>query len=291
VRRQDDQCPWEWEKLPDPDQPPGLPSGPCSRLTARSQHALLLVPEESDGGEHVRDAFITWAYRGERMPREDDYLVWQISQQGNRYPRPADASRALWRDLDALLLLNPPGSASPEPPRVFISAPEVSEDLRVRALGFDQEGQAKDTQFVDGSTPAVLGFAEANDARSVLAVSRLRQLGELYGRRLDRAVKRAWTAYVKDPKADGGAWAAEAAARYWPGAEAEFWDRFRRLDRTRSVADGGFDPVSSRSAFLRLAQTAYDAATDSVTHTQRGAKAVSEARVELLGGIRKNKNK
>ncbi|MCX4554287.1 type I-E CRISPR-associated protein Cse1/CasA [Streptomyces sp. NBC_01500] len=286
VRRQDDLCPWEWDTLPDPDAPPRLSRGPCSRLTARSQHALLLVPDD-ENGQHVRDAFITWAYRGERMPREDDYLVWQISQQGNRYPRPADSSRALWRDLDALLLQNPPGSASPEPPRVFIWAPEVSEDLRVRALGFDQEGQAKDTQFVDAGTPAVLGFAESNDARSVLAVSRLRQLGEIYGRRLDRAVKRAWAAYVKDPKSDGGPWAAEAAARYWPSAEAEFWSRFRQLDRTRSVADGGFDPVSSRAAFLHLASDAYNAVTHSVTRTQRGSKAVSEARIDLFGGHRK----
>ncbi|MFI9042035.1 type I-E CRISPR-associated protein Cse1/CasA [Streptomyces sp. NPDC053726] len=288
VRRQEDVCPWEWEALPDPDDAPLASAGPCSRLTARSQHALLLVPH-GESGELVRDAFITWAYRGGRMPREDDYLIWQISQQGNRYPRPADSARALWRDLDALLLMHPPGSASPEQPRVFVSAQEVSEDLRVRALGFDQEGQAKDTQFVDAGTPAVLGFAERNDARSVPAVGRLRQLGEMYGRRLDRAVKRAWAAYVRDAKADGSAWAAEAAARYWPGAEAEFWDRFRQLDRTGAVDDGGFDPVRTRKAFLRLAQDAYDVVTGSVTRTQRGAKAVSEARIELYGGVRKQR--
>ncbi|MFJ4469632.1 type I-E CRISPR-associated protein Cse1/CasA [Streptomyces sp. NPDC089424] len=288
VRGKEDLCPWEQDALPDPDCAPRESRGPRSRHTGRSQHALLLIPDEDS--THARDAFITWAYRGERMPREDDYLIWQVSQQGNRYPRPADAGRALWRDLDALLLQHPPaGSAHPQQPRVFRSAVEVSEDLRVRALGFDQEGQAKDTQFVDASTPAVLGFAEANDARTVPAVGRLRQCGELFGRRLDRAVKRAWSAYVRDAKADGAAWAAEAGARYWPCAEAEFWARFRLLDRTGDVSDGGFDPTATRRAFLRLAEEAYDTVTEPVTRTLRGAKAVSQARIELYGGTPKKR--
>ncbi|MFE8009393.1 type I-E CRISPR-associated protein Cse1/CasA [Streptomyces sp. NPDC057418] len=288
VRAHKDLCPWEQDELPDPDSPPRKSRGPRSRHTARSQHALLLIPDENS--THAQDAFITWAYRGERMPREDDYLIWQTSQQGNRYPRPADAGRALWRDLDALLLQHPPaGSAHPQQPRVFRTAVEVSEDLRVRALGFDQEGQAKDTQFIDASTPAVLAFAERNDARTVPAVGRLRQVGELYGRRLDRAVKRAWAAYVKDAKADGAAWAADAGARYWPRAEAEFWARFRLLDRTGDIADGGLDPAAARQAFLRLAEEAYDAVTRPVTRTLRGAKAVSQARIDLYGGPPKSR--
>ncbi|WP_329612654.1 type I-E CRISPR-associated protein Cse1/CasA [Streptomyces brevispora] len=288
VRREQDLCPWEQDELPDPERPPRTSHGPRSRHTGRSQHALLLVPDED--GTRVRDAYITWAYRGERMPREDDYLIWQISQQNNVYPRPAKAGRALWRDLDALLLQHPPaGSAHPRRPRVFDTAAEVSENLRVRALGFDQEGQAKDTQFIDASTPAVLGFAERNDARTVPAVGRLRQFGEMFGRRLDRAVKRAWSAYVQDPKADGSAWASEAGARYWPLAEAVFWERFRQLDRTGTTVDDGFDPVATRRAFLRLAEEAYDTVTTPVTRTLRGAKAVSHARTELYGGTPKNR--
>ncbi|MER5631820.1 type I-E CRISPR-associated protein Cse1/CasA [Streptomyces nitrosporeus] len=286
VNGQEDLCPWEQEDLPDPDRPPRQSQGPRSRHTGRSQHALLLLPDETS--THVRDAFITWAYRGERLPREDDYLIWQTSQQGNRYPRPADAGRALWRDLDALLLQNPPaGSAHPRQPRVFRSAAEVSEDLRVRALGFDQEGQAKDTQFVDASTPPVLGYAEANDPRTVPAVGRLRQFGELYGRRLDRAVKHAWASYVQDAKADGAAWATEAGARYWPHAEAEFWAQFRLLNRSGETTDSDFDPAATRRAFLRLAEEAYDAVTAPVTRTLRGAKAVSQARIDLYGGTPK----
>ncbi|MFF3654814.1 type I-E CRISPR-associated protein Cse1/CasA [Streptomyces olivochromogenes] len=286
VRRSADLCPWEREKLPDPDATPPLPSGPCSRLTACSQHALLLVPDENSPAL-VRDAYITWAYRAGRIPRDDNYLIWQISQQGNRYPRPADSRRALWRDLDALLLSEPPGTAQPQRPKVFDYASEVSEDLRVRALGFEQEGQAKDTQFVDAGTPPVMGFTEQKSPATAPSVGRMRQLGEMYGRRLDRAVKRAWAAYTNDPKANGDTWAAEAAARYWPDAEAEFWDRFRQLDRTGHTPGAGFDPAAARTAFLRLATDAYDTVTASVTRTQRGAKAVAQARIDLYGGVRK----
>ncbi|MFG3370563.1 type I-E CRISPR-associated protein Cse1/CasA [Streptomyces sp. NPDC048156] len=286
MRRETDLCPWEWDELPDPDAVPPLPTGPCSRLTACSQHALLLVPDEEDP-ELVRDAYITWGYRTGRIPRDDNYLIWQISQQGNRYPRPADAGRALWRDLDALLLNEPAGTAQPQRPKVFEYAGEVSEDLRARALGFEQEGQAKDTQFVDATTPPVLGFVERKAAKTAPAVGRMRQLGEMYGRRLDRAVKRAWAEYMDEAKANGDTWATEAAARYWPGAEAEFWDRFRQLDRTGQAPNAGFDPAAARAAFLRLATSAYESVTASVTHTQRGAKAVSNARIELFGGARK----
>lgn len=285
VRREDDPCPWEWEQLPDPDKAPPTPTGPCSRLTACSQHALLLIPDNNP--DLVRDAYITWAYRTGRIPRDDDYLIWQISQQNNRYPRPADSRRALWRDLDALLLKEPPGTAQPRRPRVFQYASEVSEELRVRALGFEQEGQAKDIQFVDAATPPVLGLVEEAAPATAPAVARMRQLGEVYGRRLDRAVKRAWAEYTSDAKANGDTWAAEASARYWPGAESEFWSRFHQLDRTGQVPNAGFDQAAARAAFLRLATDAYETVTATITRTQRGAKAVSTARIELFGGVRK----
>ncbi|MFJ9597972.1 type I-E CRISPR-associated protein Cse1/CasA [Streptomyces virginiae] len=290
VDRTEDLCPWEQPALADPGVAPRPHPGPCSRLTARSQHALLLVPDQNDA-DRVRDAFITWAYRGERLTRDDDYLVWQTSQQGNRYPRPADSRRALWRDVDALLLKEPPGVSRPKQPKVFLEAHEVGEGLRVRALGFDQDGQAKDNQFVDAATPPVLDLAERSNPARAPAVAKARQLGEMYGRRLDRAVKRAWGAYSREPKAKGktraDAWAAEAAVRYWPGAEAEFWHRFGLMDRTGAREDFGFDAGAARKAFLRLAEEAYDAVTYTITGTQRGAAAVFEARIELYGRPRK----
>ncbi|MEU8764273.1 type I-E CRISPR-associated protein Cse1/CasA [Streptomyces sp. NPDC048659] len=287
VRRSEDLCPWEWEELPDPDAAPRMPSGPCSRLTACSQHALLLVPDED--GACVRDAYITWAYRTGRIERDDDFLIWQISQANNRYPRPADAGRSLWRDLDALLLLKPSGSTQPQRPKIIASALEVSPYLRIRALGFDQEGQAKDTQFVDAVTPAVFHLAEREAAATAPAVGRLRQLGEMFGRRLQYAVRVAWTDYVRDSKADAGTWVAEATGRYWPAAEAVFWQHFRELDRTGTLPGGGLDAAQVRKEFLRLAEDAYEAVTATVTRTQRGARAVSQARIELYGGPPKKK--
>ncbi|MEV7416610.1 type I-E CRISPR-associated protein Cse1/CasA [Streptomyces sp. NPDC089919] len=287
VRRADDLCPWEWDALPDPDAAQRPPSGPCSRLTACSQHALLLVPDPDTDGALVSDAFITWAYRSGRLPRADDYLIWQTSQQGNRYPRPADSRRALWRDLDALLLKEPAGSSQPQRPMVFLEAHEVGEDLRVRALGFEQDGQAKDTQFIDASTPPVLGFTEREAARAAPAIARARQLGEMFGWRLDKAVRRAFADYTRDAKANGDAWAAQAAARYWPQAADEFWHRFHLLDRSGTRDDAGFDAVAARRAFLRLAEEAFDTVTGPVTGTQRGAKAVFEARLDLYGRPRK----
>ncbi|MFF8367069.1 type I-E CRISPR-associated protein Cse1/CasA [Rhodococcus erythropolis] len=278
-----DQCPWEWEELSDPDGPPPALTGPCSRLTAGSMHALLLVPDPADTSR-VQDAYITWAYRKGRGTRpDDDYLIWQISKQNNTYPRLADSQRALWRDLDALLLIDPPGVAQPRRPKVFEWALEVSPDLRVRALGFEQDGQAKDTQFVDAVTPPVLGFLEKRSARTQPAVGRLRQLGERFGNRLDRALRRAWRTYVNDPKDSGDAWAQEGAARYWPAAEQEFWQRFHLLDRTGTALDAGLDTPAARTAFLRLALGAFDEVTASAARTQRGAKAVEEARIELFG--------
>ncbi|MEU5115120.1 type I-E CRISPR-associated protein Cse1/CasA [Streptomyces longwoodensis] len=289
VDREQDRCPWEWDELPDPDGPPTAPTGPCSRLTALSMHALLLVPDEEDTSL-VRDAYITWAYRKGRGARPgDDYLIWQISKQGNLYPRSADSQRALWRDLDALLLIDPPGAAQPRRPEVFEWALELALDLRVHALGFEQDGQAKDTQFVDSVTPPVLALAERRSARTRPAVGRLRAMGEQFGRRLDRAVRRAWRIYVNDQKDSAEAWAQEGAARYWPAAEAEFWARFRLLDRTETSLDGGLDAQAARKAFLGLAIRAYDEVTASASRTQRGARAVEEARVELFGDPRPRK--
>ncbi|MEU6313791.1 type I-E CRISPR-associated protein Cse1/CasA [Streptomyces sp. NPDC047014] len=292
VRRETDLCPWEWAELPDPEADPPPVTGPCSRLTAVSQHAVLLIPDPGDSS-HVADAFITWAYRTGRIPRTDPYLIWQVSQQGNVYPRPADATRGLWRDLDALLLAEAGGPAQPRRPPVFTTALEFADALEmplaVRALGFDQEGQAKDRQFVTGITPPVLAHAETDNAGTAPAAGRLRVLGEMYGRRLDRAVRRAHALYSDDKKAkEAASWAERAAAMYWPRAQDEFWARFRGLDRSGALlVEAGLDRAAARRAFLRLAEEAYATVTAPVSHTPRGAKAATQARIELYGGHRR----
>ncbi|MFI9787491.1 type I-E CRISPR-associated protein Cse1/CasA [Kitasatospora sp. NPDC051984] len=275
VRREEDLCPWEQAELNDPLGVPARVQGPCSSLTGRSQHALLLVPDGD--GRRVRDAFITWAWR-EKVAREGDpYLIWQLSKEGNSYPRPADSGRALWRDVDALLLSELPGESRPRRPEVFRTAPEVSEWLRVRALGFEQDGQAKDVQFVDASTPPVLGLSERRAPDSAALVSKLRAVGEMYGRRLELAVKKAWQQFTDAPKLKDCAWAVDAGARYWPAAEAEFWDRFGRRD---------FEGAGV--VFRRLAEEAFEAVTARAVVSVRGARACEAARIELYGGRRKS---
>lgn len=294
VSRTTDRCMWEWEELPDPDAPPPPVQGPCSRLTAVSQHALLLIPDPDDENV-VKDAFITWAYRDGRLPRDDPFLIWQISQQGNPYPRPADSGRALWRDIDGLLLLKPGGTAQARHPEVFSPshALEVSDvldrPLAVRALGFEQDGQAKDRQFVAGLTPPVLDRAEKTNPAVAPAVGWLRRTGELYGRRVQYAVRRACQLYTREtrPK-EADNWAERAAALYWPQAEEEFWSRFDGLDPTGALlVEAGLDRNAARRAFLRIAERAYANVTEPVCHTQRGARAVADARTELYGGNRR----
>ncbi|MDT0407739.1 MULTISPECIES: type I-E CRISPR-associated protein Cse1/CasA [Streptomyces] len=291
VRREADLCAWERDALPDPDGEPPVVNGPCGRLTGTSQHALLLVPNPADPGS-AKDAFITWAYRDGRAVRDDPYLIWQISPQGNPRPRLAQAGRALWRDLDALLLTNADGPARVRQPEIFSyeQALELSDaldrPLAVRSLGFDQV-RAKDRQFVAGLTPAILDTAERKNARTATAVGRMCGYGELYGRRLDRAVRRACQLYTGEPAPkQAEAWAERAAALYWPQAEQEFWDLFGTLDREgrRHEVDAGLDRKAARGAFLKLATRAFEEITDPVCHTQRGAKAVGRARIELYGG-------
>ncbi len=275
VRRTVDRCPWEWDDLPDPASAPPTLRGLCSDLTARSQHALLLVPDAT--GQHVRDAFITWSYRDKISRAGDAYLIWQTSKEGNPYPRPADSHRALWRDLDALLLKKPSGTAQPHQPKVFATAHEVDDDLRVRALGFEQDGQAKDVQFVDASTPPVLGLTEGHSPQNAPQIApqigKLRIVGEMYGARLDRAVKKAWAVYTDAPKIADCTWSVDAAARYWPAAETEFW---HRLDTA--------DFETAATSFRQLAEQVYDDVTAKALGTVRGAKACSQARTELYGG-------
>ncbi|MEU8597286.1 type I-E CRISPR-associated protein Cse1/CasA [Streptomyces globisporus] len=284
VSRQTDLCPWEREDLPDPLKPMPEPQGPCSRLTACSQHALYLVAAED--GEYTTDAYITWAYDAGRIRPEDDYLIWDIGKDGETFPRLARSSRSLWRDIDALLLKQL-DDASPIQPKVMDHAFDVSEYLRVRALGFEQDAsQAANHQYVDSTTPVLLSRVEEDVVSSDLPVRQLRELGELFGHRLEQATKEARLKYTDDKKNDPGAWLDAVAARYWPSAEDEFWSRFRQLTRSGGAVDSRFDFEAACRAFGRHALDAYEAVTDSVTRTPRGAKAVTSAKAIILAALK-----
>lgn len=277
LRRQDDPCPWELPELPDPLAPPRNPDpypGPCSRLTGGWQHALLLVPDDS--GQNVVDAYITWG-RHQKQPSTDDaYVIYQVSKQGNVYPRPADAGRALWRDLDGLLQLPNTTTAQPRRPAVFGTDLDDLGSFKVRALGFQQDGKTKDIQFVSAVTPPLLFRINDEDPLTARRVGDMRTAGELYGRRLDYAVKRAWAAVVDDRPKDC-AWAEQAAAAYWPRAEEIFWTRMRDQDY-----DG------HRRSFLSAAVSVFEQVTQDHIRGVRTARAIERARLELYGGVRKS---
>jgi CRISPR system Cascade subunit CasA len=294
VRPAEDRCPWERDPT-DPAGAPPVPLGPCGWWTDTSRHALLLQPDTH--GEHVTDARITWAYR---LPGvfDDPYLIWErrLGRQGEevRSARRAKAGRALWRDLDGLLRHKPPeaeGEATTvKPPKVLETGAELTERLRVRALGFDQD-KSKNIQFISALTPATVGHLTHRLVDAQVAVGRLRRLGERYGENLVVAVRKAWELYTGGDPKQAGRLVPQAEALYWPAAEREFWARFDLLDRTGQDPDGGLDIRGARDAFLKLAQHAYERATDPLTRTVRGNQAVLEAHGLLWMTRPKRKNK
>ncbi|MFI7342975.1 type I-E CRISPR-associated protein Cse1/CasA [Streptomyces sp. NPDC050085] len=274
VRREQDLCPWETDELDDPVSAAKPYAGPLSRLTGGWQHALLLIPDNT--GRLVTDAYITWGHRGKKPLTRDAYVIWQTSKEGNTYARPASSGRALWRDVDALLLKEPSGSTKPQRPEVFTAAEDLEggEQFRVRALGFEQDGKTKDMQFVSGLTPPLLGLMQVHRPEAARQIGDLRVVGELYGHRLATAVKRAW-AVIHDAKMADCIWSEQAAAHYWPRAEGEFWSRVRSENFTQSWRD-----------FRRLAEESFDAVTEGLVRTAKGARAIEHARLDLYGGRR-----
>lgn len=266
-----DVAPWEADELPDPLGVPGRPSGIAGVLTGRFQHAILLQP--SSDGNAVVDAWITWAWRDREFPAEDPYLVYQLNKQNEPYARQARADRALWRDFDSLIL-DDVGDEHRRRPAVLRDVEElrvsVLETLRVRAYGFDQDGQTRDKEWTVAVTPAVL--ATAKDQRLAYAISAMRQTAERVERHLERALRNAWVA-INDPSngsglpqrkdVSDGPWPARAAFRYWGAAERIFWRRVRRRD-----LDGAADE------FLRLALQVYDEVTDTAGAIPRAKRAI-----------------
>jgi CRISPR system Cascade subunit CasA len=282
-----DGCPWEREALPDPLAPPPAPVGPLSALTERYQHAVLLYP--GPGGDTVVDSTITWAFR-DLVPENgrDPYLIYDEGRDGVWRPRDAVAERALWRDLDALVLADRGTSRRPavldglehEVPE------EIADALRVEAYGFDQDGQTRDRTYFGGSTPELLPFLKAG-GRDEYALARYAEEAHLAAEkaadRLLYALRVAWRDFTMPPsdkpgrpekpgsEKDRGPWPDAAQGAYWPRAEEEFW---RLL--------GADDAPPPMRTFGRLALGIYNDLTGAVAATPKGAKAREAARGLLL---------
>jgi CRISPR system Cascade subunit CasA len=268
----DDHCPWETAEL-DPLGGVRPVTWPGMMLTGRARHAALLVPS-SDRAEVV-DAYVTWGDPEPTPTAVDPYVILNRSQKdGSPYARPASLERALWRDLDALFLKN--NEDGTQRPSVFkelhFLPPDVHDALRVRAYGFDQDGQASDKQYFTAVTPPVLAYAEQDHA---LHMHHCRHAAERVGRQLVAAARIAWQESAEGvrKRTDGrssGPWVAKALADYWPHAEQDFWDLLARPE--------GRAPVS---LFVATAVRALDGAVGNTESTQQGAKALAHARAML----------
>jgi CRISPR system Cascade subunit CasA len=268
-----DLAPWEEDALPDPLGQPPTREGLSGPLTGQFRHALLLSP--SPDGTQVTDARITWAWRMPTPEIADPYLIYETPRNGGApYARYARADRAIWRDLDALLLQDT-GSGRTKRPAVFNHLPDraTAGRFRVRAYGFDQDGQVKDTQWFAASTPPILSAHDAGEAGPVYDhaadIHTAREAAERVASDLKTALQRAWAALSGPPGGQGkartgagdGPWLAPGMSRYWTAAETAFW---HMIDNP-----GEFDHPNNR--FIRLALDAYSDTTD--RHANRGPRA------------------
>ncbi|WP_405747203.1 type I-E CRISPR-associated protein Cse1/CasA [Streptomyces sp. NBC_01525] len=279
-----DACPWEATNLPDPLGPPEALTWPGRLLTGRFRHAVLLVP--SADHKEVVDAYITWSTHAPRQATHDPYLILDRGNDGQLRQREASSTRALWRDVDALLLKDA-GHQSLRPPSLNSLPPRLRSRLSVRAYGFAQDGQQKDTTWFEATTPPILQWQEEADVRMARHMSRCHQAAEAVGSRLDYAARLAWkiandataasAAKVKLDAKKPGPWAKAAAGRYWPAAEREFWQ----------LADPERCDTPPMPSLVKAALTALDDALGPVNRADiRVARARTRARAVLRSLLR-----
>lgn len=261
-----DRCPWELNELPDPLSPQPAATWPGGLLTGRARHAVLLVPDTD--GEQVINAYLTWAWRVRPQSVGDPYLIMLRSKEGSWYHQRADSSRALWRDIDALLRYRSPNKQRPS---VLGSCGEglpFADEVRIRAYGFDQDGQAKDNQWYTAVTPPILRWLEERDSGVAQSISSLREAAERVGARLSVVLSRA---SLEALRLKDGPWSRRAATFYWRRAEETFW----RLLEAQNF-EQPFRP------FLHIAFDAIEYAVGEQDRLPRVAKAVHEARRMLV---------
>ncbi|WP_406165169.1 type I-E CRISPR-associated protein Cse1/CasA [Streptomyces canus] len=231
-----DACPWEQLHVPEPIQAPPEVTWPGRLLTGRSLHAVLLIADPS--GEQAIDAYLTWATPHPALDATDPYLIYDLDPKApaerRRSPRRADAGRALWRELDALLLAGDehrPG-CRPEAFTTLNDLPkEASANLRVWVCGFDQEGQVNNRIWYTALTPRIWLWAQEHDPAKASRIADCCAAAETLAAVLRTAADQAWRdttslrqqAAPRRGKERPSLWAQEALAAYWPRAEQAFW--------------------------------------------------------------------
>ncbi|WP_329295607.1 type I-E CRISPR-associated protein Cse1/CasA [Streptomyces pseudovenezuelae] len=275
-----DECPWEARELPDPLAPLAELTWPGRLLTGRFRHAVLLVP--SGDRIAVADAYITWSTHEPKPTARDPYVILDRGKEGQLTVREADGTRALWRDVDALLLMD--SSHATLRPHSLNSLPlALRRRLKVRAYGFDQDGKQTDTTWFEATTPAILHWQEESDPRMARHLARCHQAAEEVGDRLEYAARLAWklatdagaatAATVKLDRRKPGPWAADAAGRYWPVAEREFWQ----------LADPGRCDTAPLPVLVAAALTVLD---DAIGAANRADIRVARARSRARSAVR-----
>ncbi|MFF4234027.1 type I-E CRISPR-associated protein Cse1/CasA [Streptomyces sp. NPDC001820] len=286
-----DACPWEREVPPDPLAAPPVVTWPGRLLTGRSRHAVVLVPTP-DGGA-VADAYLTWAieHQHPKLEATDPYLIIDTDPEApverRRSPRRADADRAVWRDLDALLLAGDE-TLTTRRPAVFDTLNDVPEPtrsrMRVRVYGFDQDGKTANRLWYTALTPPIWTWAQEHDAAMAQRIADCRAAAEHLAAVLARAATLAWrqaTTPTREAGSDSAPrhgkpprrtplWAVDALAVYWPRAETVFWQLVHSQQPPR--------PVFAREAVAVLRQVTAPAL---VRHRQAGpalARAVATLR-------------
>lgn len=305
-----DRCPWESPWRPGPFQARPHLTWPGRLLTGRSRHAVLLVPTAD--GAYVENVYLTWGDRLPPLPATDPYLVMHTAADGRRadkrrLPRRADADRAWWRELEALLLA-PDENRSLRRPEIFDTLndlpPDVRTHLRVRIHGFDQEtGKTKDFRWYTAITPPLLAWAQENDPQRAERIGECVQEAERTVLDLEQVAHQAWKdtidgrqannrAATAKPKAtkkpstpwsqskDIGSqqakkfrespWKAPACTLYWQLAQDTFW---RLLDTPEQCANTAF--AATAASALRQAT-----ATDRIRY-RHAARAIATAVSDL----------
>ncbi|MFF9480652.1 type I-E CRISPR-associated protein Cse1/CasA [Streptomyces sp. NPDC014733] len=279
-----DLAPWERDEPADPDGELPVVEGPVTLLTARAQHALLLVPSEDRAA--ASDVYIAWAWPSSLPAVSDPYLNWLEGSKGQQYAQRADVARAVFRDLDGLVLHTAPGSVPRRPlitDAIHDVPVEVLDHVAVVAYGFEQsrEKAGGEVGWYRAATPPVLRLIREEEKANAGRLAAARERAELCARRLEWAANSVWqdTAAPADEDDKGPTpWSKRALTAYWPRAEAAFWT----LLDTRAWDE-------APSVFGRIAVDVYDQVMREVVNADlpRTVRAVVQHRGKVASTLTK----
>jgi CRISPR system Cascade subunit CasA len=280
----EDVAPWETTEHHDPLDVPPDPTWPARLLVGQSRHALLLTPNESRTA--VSGCRLTWAWKIKHPPLRDPYTIQERDDKGNWTPRRASTSRALWREVDALLA----DREIRKRPAILTSATRLPDSLvdrlRVRAVGFDQDRQATNVGWHTAVTPPIVRYLDEFDPVRAVGAETLttaaEEVAEVMIKELRRAFRALGTGQAgKTDRKTVSPWIEPAQRRFWPDAEILFW---------RRLVDADF--TEPHRAFQNVVLEAIREATSHVDHHPAVAREVSKTRQAVTAFInRKNPRK